>query len=177
LPKKSVLRFLNLVHEKHFSHPDGGLHPDYRVTLFKPMAWKKLCFEKPIIQRFLKFYARSGGTYPKSKVKWSITHSENERFDGITGFAWVNDFVVAYDDLPDYTIEPKQYCVLTHITEEKAKKVRWHARSFRATVLKNKKGEKVGVLMMESVHPEGLKQIKPSTLREESRYFQIFFSD
>ena len=177
LPKATVLRFLNLIHEKHFPHPDGGLHPGYRVTIFKPRAWKQMCCRRPIFQKFLRFYARSGGTHPKSRVKWSITSSEAERFDGITGYAWVNDFVVSLDNLPDYNTDPRSYCKLTHVTEKKARRVNWHARSFRATVLKNRKGEKVGVLMMESVQPNGLQKITSGALKDEAHYFQVFLSD
>jgi hypothetical protein len=177
LSKATVLRFLNLLHKKHFPHQDGGLHPGYRVTIFRPRGFRQLCLGRPIFQKFLKFYARSGGTHPKSRVKWSITSSEVERFDGITGYAWVNDFVVALDNLPDYNSDPKNYCKLTHITERKAKRVHWHARSFRAVVMKNSKGEKVGILMMESVQPNGLQKITSGTLRDEAQYFQVFLSD
>ena len=180
LCKASVLRFLNLLHKKHFPHPDdpdGGLHPGYRVTIFRPRAFKQPCFRRPIFQKFLKFYARSGGTHPNSRVKWSITASEAERFDGITGFAWVNDFVVKLDELPDYNTNANNYCKLTYITEKKAKRVNWHARSFRAVVMKNRKGEKVGLLMMESVQSNGLQKITSRTLKDEAEYFQVFLSD
>jgi hypothetical protein len=177
LSKATVLRFLNLLHKKHFPHPDGGLHPGYRVTIFRPRTFRQPCIGRPIFQKFLKFYARSGGTHPNSRVKWSITASEAERFDGITGFAWVNDFVVALDDLPDYNIDTNDYCKLTYITGKKAKRVNWHARSFRAVVMKNSKGEKVGIIMMESVQPNGLQKITSRTLKDEAEYFQVFLSD
>ncbi len=112
-----------------------------------------------------------------SRVRWSIKKSEAEKYHGIAGYAWALGIFVAIDGLPNYDMcspaEQLRYLKATFITERDVSKLHWKARSFRGLAVKNQRGEKIGVLMMESKQPSGLAQITAETFSGEAEYLQF----
>jgi len=169
---KALLKnFLDYVHKKYFPHPFGGLDPQCRVTLFAPGS---------IRRSTLGVRARSGGLCMTSRVRWSIKKSEAENYHGIAGHAWALGIFVAIDGLPNYDTcspsEQQRYLRETFITGREVSKLHWKARSFRGLAVKNQRGEKTGVLMMESKQPNGLAQITAETFSGEAEYLQFLLS-
>jgi len=124
--------------------------------------------------------ARSGGFHKTSRVRWSIKRSEAENYHGIAGHAWALGIFVAIDGLPNYDTcspsEQQKYLKDTFIGEREVSKLHWKACSFRGLVVKNLRGEKIGVLMMESKQPNGLAQIDAETFSGEAEYLQFLLA-
>ncbi len=167
--------FLEFIHGNIFPHDSGGNDPNYRITLFVP--GKNL-----LQQKKLKFYARSGKP-PKSKIQWSINKSEYARsekeYDGVVGCAWAKEIFIEIDDLPDYhkclPIDKQKYIEKSFLDGKRLKKLSWLSRSYRCLVIKNKLGQKVGALMVESKDPDGLKRITSKRLKYAAGALQCFF--
>lgn len=170
--KYTLENFLEFLHTNYLPHHSGGKNPDCRITVFVPGRYI------PVRGQYLKFYARSG-LPRKSMSKWSITQSELEKYDGVVGFAWAREYFIAIDDLPDYDgaipEDKNRYCKEAFVTEERINQLSWKARSFRCLVIKDKSGQKVGALMMESKNPDGLRCIQADTLQEAAKILQCFF--
>ena len=115
-----------------------------------------------------------------SRVRWSIKKSEAERFHGVAGCAWALDIFVGIDGLPEYdkcsSTDRAKYLNETFIGEREVLKLHWKARSFRGLAVKNHRGEKIGVLMMESKQPHGLTQITAETFSGEVEYLQFLLA-
>jgi hypothetical protein len=169
--KLAFKKLLDHIHRKYFPYSTGGLDPECRVTLFRPGMVRR---------RTLGVWARSGGLQMTSKVRWNIKRSESENFHGIAGYAWAVGIFVTIDGLSDYSacslVEQSKYRKQTFITEKEASKLHWKARAFRCLVIKNYRGDKVGVLMMESKQPGGLNHITSDTLNSEAEYIQLFLA-
>ena len=173
--KANLQDFLEFIHGNIFPHDSGGRDPNYRITLFVP--GKNLWLQKK-----LKFYARSGKP-PKSKIKWSINKSEyarsDDEHDGVVGYAWAKEIFIEIDDLPDYDkslpIDKNKYIKKTFLDSKRIKKLSWLSRSYRCLVIRNKDGQKVGALMVESKNPVGLKRIKSKNLKYAAGALQCFF--
>ncbi len=170
--KENLEHYLKILHERYFPHEVGKKHPDYRITLFVPNWYKQL---KPYVQ---------SGNPPLSGTKWSIKKSENaareQDYDGIIGYAWSKGIIVIKDDLPDYTkatlADKDLYLKQLFLNKEKIKKLKWQSRSYRCLVIKNKIGDQVGALVMESmVDPKGLTKITPKLFTEIAENLQCFF--
>ena len=116
--RRQLKGVLDHLHKKYFPHPDGGLSPSCRITLFAPGTLRT---------RSLGIRARSGGLNMTSRVRWSINRSEKEQFHGVTGYAWATGIFVALDDLPDYDkcspAEQIKYLHQTFITDREAEKL------------------------------------------------------
>jgi len=169
---RTVLKkFLDHLHKKYFPHPTGGLNPFCRVTLFTPGS---------IRRKSLGVRSRSGGFRRTSKVRWSIKRSEAEDFHGIAGYAWALGIFVPIDGLPDYDNcspeEKVRYLRETFATEKEVSRLHWKARSYRGLVVKNQRGDKIGVLMMESRQPDGLAHINADTFTGEAEYLQLLLA-
>ena len=166
--KKLLKRFVDHLHKKHFPEPTGGNDPNYRVTFFTRGSLRR---------NSLGVRVRSGSLHPTSRIRWDIKKSEAEDYHGVAGFAWARGVFVAIDDLPDYDggrqPDRDNYLKRTFIKEQDAKRIHWKARSYRGLAVQNSKSEKVGVLMMESKTPDGLKEITPETLWSEAEYLQF----
>ena len=185
-PKQTVHSFLNLLHERFFSHEKGGLNPEFRISLFTPTNWARtyglplLQLRYPTRHKHLALYARSGDLYPKSKVSWDGTRSETGRYDGIVGYAWATRIFVDIPNLPEYNpaaqAEREDYLARTFLSAEKAKYLNVLSRSFQALVIQNTNGEKVGVLMMESRFPDGLTSISSDDWQEIAATLQCLFT-
>lgn len=170
--KRNLEKYLELLHEKYFPHEDGGKHHEYRITLFVPNWWNQL-----------EAYAKSGNP-PLSGTNYSIKKSENavekKDYDGIVGRAWGTGVFVAIDNLPDYDkaspFGKEQYAKEIFLSKKKCEKLKWRSRSYRCLVIKNKIGEKVGVLVMESqMAPQGLNKVTAGLLTETAKTLQCFF--
>jgi hypothetical protein len=61
----------------------------------------------------------------------------------------------------------------TFVSEDKAYKLSWKARSFRGFIVRNTRGEKVAVLIMESKKPQGLSAITDAIMQDEATYLQF----
>lgn len=181
IAKKTMHNFLNFLHEKFFPHGFSGLDKEFRVSLFTPTRWLKWRFlPYPCLNKYLVLYTRSGDIFPKSKVSWDATTSENEaRFDGIAGYAWATGNFVNKPNLPDFDgggeAEQTLYLEQTYLSTEKAAKLNIRSRSYQALVIKNRSDEKVGLLMMESEKPDGLESLSVEQWLEISRTIQSLF--
>jgi hypothetical protein len=168
LSRDILKKFLDHLHRKHFPNPDGGSRPEFRLTLFTPGYLKR---------NHLVVRSRSGGMLLTSRVKWSIKKSEAGEYDGLAGYSWATEIFVPLHDLPDYDAcseeEKAEYRRKTYISAKKINKLHWKARSYCSLIVKNQRGKKVGVLMMESKLPDGLKDIKATTLNTEAEYLQF----
>ena len=179
--KKTLHNFLNFLHEKFFPHGFSGLDREFRVSLFIPTRWLRWkIIPYPCKHRFLVLYTRSGDIFPKSKISWDVTASENQaKFDGIAGYAWATGNFVNKPNLPDYDgggeAEQNLYLEQTYLSKEKAAKLNVRSRSYQALVIKNRSDEKVGLLMMESEKPAGLDKLEPENWIEISRTIQALF--
>ena len=115
-----------------------------------------------------------------SKMRWSIKRSEAEDFHGIAGCAWALGIFLTFDNLPEYgscsPAERLRYLRETFITEKDAGKLHWKARSYRGLVVKDSKGTKIGVFMMESKQPQGLAHITADTFSGEVEYLQFLLA-
>ncbi len=181
ITKKTLHNYLNVIHEKFFPHGFSGLDKEFRVSLFIPTRWLKWNgIPYPCRHKYLVLYTRSGDIFPKSKVYWDATSSENEaKFDGIAGYAWATGNFVNKPNLPDYEGgaegEQNLYLEQTYLTREKATKLNVRSRSYQALVVKNRSNEKVGLLMMESERPDGLSKLEGENWIEISRTIQALF--
>jgi hypothetical protein len=180
-PKRTVRSFLKLLHETYFPYTSGGLNPQYRVSLFIPTRWPRWKFLiYPTAHRYLILYARSGDLFPKTKLKWDITASEEGKYDGIAGNAWVTGIFVHIPDLPPFEegteADRQRYMRLAFLTPEKAYKLNIRSRSYQALVIKNRMGEKVALLMMECVEPNGLMSLTAEKWGEIAKTLQCLAS-
>jgi hypothetical protein len=181
VPKKTVRNFLNLLHEKYFSHPTIGLDKRYRVSLFTPVRWavKWKVIPYPTRHKHLVLFSRSGDIYPKSKLRWDITSSEEGQFDGVAGYAWVTGNFVDIQDLANYSDATEEeklaYRKSTYIDAEKVNKLHVRAQSYQALVVQNKVGEKVSLLVMECEEPQGLAMLKKEEWGDVAKTLQCLF--
>ncbi len=164
-------RFLDHLHTKYFPYQTGGLDPNFRVTLFTVGTVRR---------KSLGVHARSGGLHRTSRVRWSIKRSEAENYHGVAGYAWAVQIFVAIDGLPDYyhghPHDKETYRQRTFATEEDLERLHWKARSYRGLVVKNQRGDKVGVLMMESKEPDRLASVTADGFFAEAEYLQFLLT-
>jgi hypothetical protein len=176
-PRRTVRNFLNLIHEKHFPHEFGGRNPDCRVSVLVPTnkgKWKFIPY--PSLHRYLVLYARSGDIFPKSRGVWDITESAKGHYDGVAGYAWVTGVTVDVSSLPEYNdASQSEYLERTFLSEKKAQLLNVLSRSYKAHVIQNKLGEKVGVIMMESKQQDGLALLTPQDVQEIARTLHVLF--
>jgi hypothetical protein len=177
-PKRALRSYLNYLHEAYFPHASSGPDPEYRITLFIPTIWarKWKYLRYPSFDKYLTVYVRSGGLHPKSKVLWNISKSEQGRFDGVAGYAYATGVFVDVSNLPDYnhaSDEEKQtYLRKTFVTEERVRMLNVLSRAYQALVIQNRSGQKLGVLMMESRIPDGLRAISSQRWQEIAETIQ-----
>lgn len=177
--KKVLSNITEQIHFRYFPKDQVGCDPDYRVSLFVPTVFKRI-WKIPFIfgKRYLKCYVRSG-TPKRSKVRWCINDSENGAYDGVVGFGWATGIFVEIDNLPEYNENDddcvNKYMKTTYITPDKIKKLNVLSRSYRCLVIKNRRGDKIGVLMMESINPQGLVAISSDSLVQEAQFLQCLF--
>jgi hypothetical protein len=176
--RKSKIRgFLKCLHERYFSVGPGMPDPECRVTLFVPRTRPRLSFRRPVFRRHvLKFCVRSMELHSTSRTTWDIDKSKRGQFDGIAGYAFATGVFVQKDDLPDYDGGNQQdrdrYLQETFTTKKRVEKLSWRARSFRALVVKDRAGNDIALLMMESKNPRGLAVIDSMKLYWEARLLQ-----
>jgi hypothetical protein len=166
--KSQLKSFLNHLHEKYFPYPTGGRDPDFRVTFFAPRRrWRR---------KTLRVMVRSGTMLQTSKVGWDIGESEAGRYHGIAGYCWATGIFYKEMDLPDYDNSPpdqqKLYRDRTFASEGDIAKLHWHARSYCSLIVKDRAGERLGVLMMESKLPDGLNNMNADKLKPDAEYLQ-----
>lgn len=159
--------FLDHLHEKYFPYPTGGRDPDYRVSFFAPRGLRT---------KTLNVVARSGTMMQKASMGWSIRESEAGQYHGIAGYCWATGIFYKETGLPDYdsaTPEEKHvYRQKTFAAESDVAKLHWKARGYCSLIVKDRAGERLGVLMMESKVPHGLDDMNADKLRADAEYLQ-----
>jgi hypothetical protein len=138
-----------------------GLAPEdlykHRVTLFKA------CCNPLTRARFLKIYARSGTSYQKVKVRFTIDDEGVEKNEGVAGRAYFTNGMLVVLGLPEWPTPGdanhpvcKEYCQKGYVTWQKARELDVQSRSIAAVVVRNKAGERWGVLVLDSRDPQGV---------------------
>ncbi len=183
--KQSLKNILNTIHLHYFSDDYGEKDPNFRVTYFKPTHWisieerfkgsppfifnfslirkLRICWTRKV---YLQVYCRSGYMFEKSRAYWCATNSLHGHFDGIAGYAWASGTIVEIDDLPDYDscndAEKQAYIKKTFLDNNpwKIEMLNWKARSYKAILIRDRKDKQIGILMLESKKPDGLKNVE-----------------
>lgn len=71
--------------------------------------------------------------------------------------------------------EQEEYLQRTFLSRGKVAKLNVLSRSYQALVVRSRTGEKVGVLMMESEQPDGLRELTPEKWQEIAKVLQCLF--
>ncbi len=127
---------------------------DHRLTLY--------CADRK--QAKLRIFARSGEATRNSGTCWQIDPNDRNRCQGVAGVGWYLNSTMfvperGEEPLPDISREStsrdeESYAARTFVTCEDVRRNRWKARSF-ATLTVRVDGRRWGVLVLDSVDPEG----------------------
>jgi hypothetical protein len=122
-----------------------------RVTLFRA-DWR---------QSTLKTYCRSGTIYQRRRPKLRIHDNDQARNEGVGGQAWFRNTTVAAEALPDCATpcvagnpDCQTYGVRGFMTIARAAKLRVKSRSLLATPVRDLRGKKWGVLVIDTRKPD-----------------------
>lgn len=160
--RKEIKGVLDSLHKSFFQGIDNEDQFKHRVTLFKAygrfryVPWGRL--------RFLRVYARSGTRYQQSATCFEIDDESESGNQGVAGRAWFTDAQATVADLPcwpDSVVRGndkicQKYAKDGNITIELANNLGIKSRSISATVVRNKSGERWGVLVLDSREPAGV---------------------
>lgn len=160
--RKGIKRILDSLQKSFFQDTQSDELFKHRVTLFKACPYYRLLpFGRP---RYLRVYARSGTRYQGSKTFFCIDDESETANEGVAGQAWFRDAQVTAPDLkswPEDGASPNNpdcqaYADGGYMPFEKARTLQIKSRSISATVVRNKNGERWGVLVLDSRDPNGI---------------------
>jgi hypothetical protein len=163
--RKEIKHILDSLQKNFFQGIDSEEQFKHRVTLFKAYPYRHWYTYWPWGRcRYLKVYARSGTRYQHSTTCFKIDDESESGNHGVAGQAWFKDAQVTVSDLPIWPENGTQenekvcqeYAKKGNITIEVANKLEIKSRSISATVVRNRKGERWGVLVLDSRDPEGV---------------------
>ncbi|WP_374035042.1 hypothetical protein ACES2I_04280 [Bdellovibrio bacteriovorus] len=193
--KESLKTYLDKVHSRYFCQSLGVFDPDVRITFFKPkVAFPFVTFKKfkPRICKRLMMSSRSGDRYQESDVKIAMERlsfktpkgkKTVDYWDGIVGECWVTGVKIPVEGLPDFNNSNKQQqkhykkkTNLEHKSDKEFAKFSMRPRSIVANTLRNKSSQKVGVLVIESIHDKVFNFHASCNLSNNGRLFteQVF---
>ncbi len=153
--KEAIKKTLDALQQTFFPATEDSYKN--RVTLFKA------CYNPITRSRFLKIYARSGTSYQKAKIRFPIDDEEEEKNEGVAGRAYFVNSTMVVVGLPEWpsSSDPKneickEYCKKGYVSYETAINLDVQSRSVAASVVRNKAGERWGVLVLDSREPQGV---------------------
>jgi hypothetical protein len=159
--RQEIKKILDSLHEIYFqSVPKEELFK-HRTTLFK--AYRSLLTRR---RNHLKIFERSGTAYLGSKTCFRIDDNREDINEGIAGRAWFINAKCTVNDLPEWpemgSTGPQQnptcfeYAKRGFVSIERAGQLTVKSRSFIATVVRNREGDRWGVLILDSRDPDGI---------------------
>lgn len=155
--KMRVKAVLDTLDQACFGEIPEGERYYNRITLFKAKWGKTL----------LKAYCRAGTQYQRGIQPFRIHDNQENQNEGVTGQAWFRNATVAVDHLPECKVpcsptDPtcQEYARRGFIPLAKVRRVRVRSLSLVATPVRNLKGDKWGVLVVDMRKPEGLDPTK-----------------
>lgn len=136
---------LDIIRDSYFrGTPETEKHLN-RVTLFRRTKGTLVPF------------CRSGTAHQRGSQKFAIDDDHEERNEGIAGKAWFTSGSVTKNDLPEppgqwdnNDARCKAYAEAGNLPIAKAAKLRVKAQSIHATVIRTHRGERWGVLVLDS---------------------------
>ncbi len=155
-----IKRVLDSFQESFFRGVPSQDQFKHRATLFK--ARKNLAGQA----QYLKVFARSGTAYQKSRTWFRINDesSHPSANEGVAGRAWFTNSQVTVTDLPLWSkagnpskdAECQRYARDGFLSVETAAQLEIKSRSISATVVRNRAGQRWGVLVLDSQEPDGI---------------------
>lgn len=149
--KGRIKAVLDTLDEACFHDVPEGERYENRVTLFKANWWTTK----------LKPYGRSGTVYQRGIQSLSIHDSDQDANEGVGGQAWFRNSTVAAYELPDCAVPCSnteatclEYARRGLLPIDKTRKVRVRSRSLLATPVRDFRGRKWGVLVLDSRKPD-----------------------
>ena len=148
---------LDAVLEAYFPEVPEGERYFNRVTLFRANPDRTL----------LKPYARSGTQYQRGTQSLPINDDDEARNEGVAGQAWFRNATVSVNNLPacpnpwsndDETC--RRYAQEGFLPIEKAARLHVRSRSALATPVRGFKGNRWGVLVIDSRRPDAIDPTK-----------------
>lgn len=133
------------------SRLSGDPETFHRLTIFK--ANRK--------QTELRIVARSTEATSGSATRWRIHPDREGECEGVAGVAWFRNCMLTIANLPDVTkceaddANIRQYAERTYVSQQNVREQRWCARSYAALGLRTADGRRWGVLVLDSMDPEG----------------------
>jgi hypothetical protein len=143
----------------------------HRVTLFRARRHLRDLLLNPANAvtsgwpRALGVYCRSGTAYQRSRTRLRIDDENEAANEGVAGRAWFTNAAWTVSDLPEWpdrctnpAVEPNcsDYAEKGFMSVPKADSVAVKSRSLSAHVVRTKTGQKWGVLVFDSRHPQGV---------------------
>lgn len=157
--REEIKRILDALHKNFFQDVPGEERFRHRVTLFKAKRyWTFGRF------RYLSVFARSGTQFQKSKTWFAINDECEDENEGVAGRAWFLDAMFTVTDLPNWrdgvnyneNVQCRRYAEDGHLSLAKSESLEIKSRSISAVVVRNKAGERWGVLVLDSQEPQGI---------------------
>lgn len=155
-----IKRVLDSFQESFFRSVPSQDQFKHRATLFK--ARKNLAGQA----QYLKVFARSGTAYQKSRTWFRINDesSDPSANEGVAGRAWFTNSQITVTDLPLWPnagnpskdAECQRYARDGFLSLETAARLEIKSRSISATVVRNRAGQRWGVLVLDSQEPDGI---------------------
>lgn len=157
--KKEIKGVLDALQKQYFKDVPADELFKHRVTLFK--ACKQWYWFGP---SHLKMIARSGTAYQKTNVRFTIDDLDETRNEGVAGRAWFKDATISVLDLPNWqecrnpsnNRDCQTYAERGYVPMEKAAELGIKSKSISGTVVRDRKGQRWGVLVLDSRDPQGV---------------------
>lgn len=151
--KIKIKAVLDALRDSYFEGAAGDERHHNRVTLFRPDR----------SQRKLKRYCRSGTQWQRSGTSFKISDDNEHANEGVAGQAWFSDATVSAQ-LPaptnpwdDNHADCIAYAEAGYLLARKACDLNVKSRSILATPVRDTKGARWGILVLDSRTPNGLK--------------------
>jgi hypothetical protein len=160
--RKQIKRILDALQKAFFQDVQSDELFKHRVTLFR--ACRSYWFLPVGRYKYLRLYARSGTRYQNSATFFCIDGESEGANEGVAGQAWFRDAQVTAPNLsawPDGDASEtnpvcQSYLEGGYLPFDKTKSLQIKSRSISATVVRNKAGERWGVLVLDSRDPNGI---------------------
>ena len=156
LNKADITRLKNMVDSLHAAYFVGiseGERYHNRVTLFRANR-KRVSLEA---------VCRSGTQFPRGIQSLGISDDAEAANEGVAGWAWFTDSTVTRTNLPDCPVpcvaddpQCQEYARAGLMPPDKARKLHVRSRSLLATPVRDRAGNRWGVLVLDSRRPDAI---------------------
>jgi hypothetical protein len=154
--KQRVKAILNVLDDVCFKSTPREERFHNRVTLFRKSAYLRW-------RHRLVGFCRAGDNYQQKIPSFVVDANEQRRNKGFSGQAWFRDSTLVVNDLPEVPSDPEnwdpespacqEYCNGGFLDHDQAAQLRVKSRSILATPVRDLRGNRWGVLVVDSRDP------------------------